>query len=68
MSIGQFLGVGALTLLLMAVFLTAYSWLTLFLWNHLMPVLFGLPKVSLLQSFGLIVLSRSLFGGFIMVK
>ena len=33
-----------------------------FLWNWLMPVIFGLTKISMLQAFGLCVLSRFLFG------
>jgi hypothetical protein len=34
------------------------------LWNWLLPPLFGLPEISLLQGFGLLALCRILFGGF----
>ena len=34
------------------------------LWNWLMPALFRLPAISLGQTFGLLLLSRILFGGF----
>ena len=34
------------------------------LWNWLMPSLLGLPTISFLQSLGLFVLTRILFGGF----
>jgi hypothetical protein len=34
------------------------------LWNWLLPPLFGLPEVTLLQAFGLFALGRLLFGGF----
>lgn len=34
------------------------------LWNWLMPDLFGLPEVSIWQAYGILVLSRILFGGF----
>lgn len=36
---------------------------TWMLWNWLMPEVFGLPRVSLWQSFGLLLLSGLLFGG-----
>jgi hypothetical protein len=32
------------------------------LWNWLMPVLFGLGKITVLQGIGLLVLARLLFG------
>lgn len=35
---------------------------TWMLWNWLMPDVFGLPRVSLLESFGLLLLSGLLFG------
>lgn len=34
------------------------------LWNTLLPPLFGLPAVTFWQALGLLVLSRILFGGF----
>lgn len=34
------------------------------LWNWLMPVIFGLPALSLWQALGLLVLMRILFGSF----
>lgn len=33
------------------------------LWNWLLPELFGLHSISLTQAFGLLVLSKILFGG-----
>lgn len=36
----------------------------MWLWNWLMPVLFGLPKITVLQALGICVLSRTIFGGF----
>ena len=33
------------------------------LWNWLLPPLFGWPQVSFWQAFGLLALSRILFGG-----
>jgi len=34
------------------------------LWNWLMPALFQLPEIGLLQALGLFLLSRALFGSF----
>lgn len=34
-----------------------------FLWNRLMPELFGLPEVTYLQALGLLLLARLLVGG-----
>ena len=37
---------------------------TMLLWNWLMPVIFGLPVLSIWQAVGLLALSRILVGGF----
>lgn len=36
---------------------------TMSLWNWLMPEIFGLPVITWLQAFGLLILSRIFFGG-----
>ncbi len=36
----------------------------MWLWNWLMPVLFGLPEITVLQALGICVLSRMIFGSF----
>ena len=46
-----------------ALFITAAGFLTQALWNWLMPALFRLPAITLGQTFGLLLLSRILFGG-----
>src|SRR6056297_2526374 len=38
------------------------------LWNWLMPEIFGLPEITILQSIGLLILGRFLFGSFINSK
>jgi hypothetical protein len=38
--------------------------LVAWLWNTLLPPLFGLPAVSFWQALGLLLLARILFGGF----
>lgn len=35
-----------------------------FLWNRLMPDIFGLSQISYWQAFGLLLLGRLVFGGF----
>jgi hypothetical protein len=39
------------------------TWVTMLLWNALMPVLFGLSVISFWQSMGILVLAKILFGG-----
>lgn len=41
-----------------------FGFITMWLWNSLMPVLFHLPEITFCQTVGLMVLSRILFGGF----
>ena len=47
-----------------ALFIAAAGFATQALWNWLMPALFRLPAITLGQTFGLLLLSRILFGGF----
>lgn len=56
--------IGILCVILLIVISVGLSWIPLyFLWNWLMPVIFGLPKISLLQSLGLCFLAKILFSG-----
>lgn len=45
-----------------ALFVTVAVFVTQALWNWLMPDLFRLPPISIAQTFGLLLLSRILFG------
>ena len=47
-----------------ALFVAVAGFGTQALWNWLMPALFRLPAISLGQTYGLLLLSRILFGGF----
>ena len=49
---------------LIALGFTAFGFITMHLWNWLMPFIFHLPLISFWQAVGLIVLSRLLIGGF----
>jgi hypothetical protein len=43
---------------------TVFSYAVLWLWNWLIPAIFGLHAISFWQALGLLVLSKILFGGF----
>jgi hypothetical protein len=43
---------------------TLFSFAVMWLWNWLMPVVFGLHAISFWQALGLLVLSKILFSGF----
>ena len=42
--------------------LAGFSFITMLLWNSLMPELFHLPQISFWQAIGLLILSRLLVG------
>lgn len=46
------------------VFLAVFSYFVMWLWNWLMPMLFGLRVITFWQALGILVLSKILFGGF----
>jgi hypothetical protein len=47
-----------------SVFALLFGWLVMLLWNWLMPSLFSLTTISYWQGFGIVLLSKLLFGGF----
>jgi hypothetical protein len=51
-------------LVFVALAATVFSFVVLWLWNWLMPVIFGLHTISFWQALGLLVLSKILFSGF----
>ena len=54
--IGAVVGFAALAFLL--------AWVTMLLWNWLVPMLFGGPEIRYLEAAGLMILGRLLVGGF----
>jgi hypothetical protein len=54
----RFLGI-----LMFLAMIAVFSVAALFLWNALMPEIFGLAVLSYWQALGLVVLARILFGG-----
>jgi hypothetical protein len=53
----KFLVVGTLAV-------TVFGFISMELWNHLMPAIFGLRAITFWQAVGLLVLSKILFSGF----
>ncbi|HEY4379690.1 MAG TPA: hypothetical protein VGN01_05050 [Acidobacteriaceae bacterium] len=51
-------------LAIVAVAFTVFGFVTMQLWNWLMPALFGLKTITFLQAVGVVVLSKILLGGF----
>ena len=49
---------------MIALFVLLGGGVVMLLWNWLLPPLFDLPRITLLQGFGLLMLCRILFGGF----
>jgi hypothetical protein len=43
---------------------TLLSFIVMQLWNHLLPQIAGVRAITFWQAFGLLVLSKILFGGF----
>ena len=49
---------------IVAVALVVFGFVTMHLWNWLMPPIFGLHAITFVQALGLLVLGKILFGGF----
>ena len=46
------------------VFVSAFTFATMLLWNNLATAIFGLPAIGFFQTIGLMLLGRLLTGGF----
>ena len=53
-----------LIVLLVPIGLTVFSFLVMWLWNWLVPPVFGWHTINFWQALGIFVLSKILFGGF----
>ena len=51
-------------LLIACVAVAVFGFATMYLWNWLMPAIFGLHAITFVQALGLVILSKILFGGF----
>ena len=51
--------------LIAAVAVTVFSFVVMSLWNWIVPSVFGWHAITFWQAFGLLILSKILFGGFL---
>ena len=63
-SIAERIAIGIALFLAFLIFIVLGSLVVQFLWNWLVPDIFGLRRVTWLESLGLLTLSRIMFGGF----
>jgi hypothetical protein len=49
---------------MVCVAILVFGFVTMHLWNWLMPAVLGLKAITFIQALGLVVLSKILFGGF----
>jgi len=61
---GKKIGKGILIGILAIGAIFAFGYLTMYLWNWLMPGIFGLKTITFCEAFGLLILGKLLFGGF----
>jgi hypothetical protein len=61
---GRWLWIAPLALIGIAVFITLGGFVVMWLWNWLLPPLFGWHTLTFWQAIALLALSRILFGGF----
>ena len=63
-SIARKIAIGIAFFLAFLIFIFLGGLVVQWLWNWLMPSIFGLRTLTWLEAFGLLALSRILFGGF----
>jgi hypothetical protein len=57
-------GWGVVGLALAAVFALIFGFVVKWIWNMLMPDLFGLKEITYWHAFGMVILAKLIFGGF----
>ena len=62
-SVARFVMVGVAAVVATVVIGFVFGFAVMWLWNWLMPDLFGLRPIGFWQAFGLLLLARLLFGG-----
>jgi len=60
----RIIGMVFVGVLFAAGFALVFGFLVMWLWNWLMPALFGLGKITYWQAFGILLLAKLFFGGF----
>ncbi len=62
---GRFRAFKAVKIVVMVILaIVVFGFVTMQLWNWLVPAIFGLRAITFAQALGLVVLSKILFGGF----
>ena len=60
----RLMGLAFIGIMFAALFALVFGLLVKWLWNGLMPDIFGLGPITYWQAFGLVILAKLLFGGF----
>lgn len=55
---------GLMILIFGAAAILLFGWITMGLWNAILPAVLGVKAISFLQALGILLLSKILFGGF----
>ena len=55
---------GLMILIFGAAAILLFGWITMGLWNAILPAVLGVKTITYLQAMGILVLSKILFGGF----
>ena len=63
-SPGEIIGAGIMIAIIIVLLAIAFGFVIMYLWNWLMPAIFGLTTITFWQAIGLGLLSKLLFGGF----
>ena len=63
-SPGEIIGAGIIIVLIITALIIAFGFGIMYLWNWLMPAIFGLTTITFWQAIGLGLLSKLLLGGF----
>jgi len=63
-SPGEIIGAGIMIAIIIVLLIIAFGYVTMYLWNWLMPAIFGLTTITFWQAIGLGLLSKLLLGGF----
>jgi predicted tellurium resistance membrane protein TerC len=63
-SPAEMIGAGIIIAIIITVLVIGFGYVVMYLWNWLMPAVFGLTTITFWQAIGLGLLSKLLFGGF----
>lgn len=63
-SPGEIIGAGIIIAIIITVIFIGFGYVVMYLWNWLMPAIFGLTAITFWQAIGLGLLAKLLFGGF----